>query len=89
VLVELSNGEEVIRYLTDQNGKFLFESLRPGKWHLKVYDNNLPPYYYLETGEEDITLNSGQTMELVIKVLPLARKIKFIDNGVIQPNNKK
>jgi hypothetical protein len=48
VLVELSNGKDVIRRVTDNNGLFSFEGLRPGKWHLKVYEDNLPEYHYLE-----------------------------------------
>ncbi|HQL65714.1 MAG TPA: carboxypeptidase-like regulatory domain-containing protein, partial [bacterium] len=87
VLVELTNGEEVMRRTTNQKGEFLFDNVRPGSWHIKVYDHNLPSYHYLETPEQDITLKPGQNKEITIRVLPKIRQIKFIDEGVIQSNN--
>lgn len=87
VLVELTNGQEVLRRVTDHRGEFLFESLRPGTWHLKVYDHNLPAYHYLETPEQDLTLEPGQSAEITIRVLPKVRQIRFIDEGVIRPNS--
>ena len=48
VLVEMANGDEVHRRLSDSWGRFLFEGLRPGKWVLKIYDINIPSSYRLE-----------------------------------------
>lgn len=89
VLVELSNTQETLRRITDQKGGFLFESVRPGVWHMKVYDHNIPTYHYIETAEQDISLEPGQSQEITIRVLPTVREIKFIDSGVIQPDKKK
>jgi len=86
ILVELANGQEVLRRVTDHKGQFVFESLRPGSWRLKVYDHNLPAYHYLETSEQDLTLEPGQSIEITLRVLPKARQIRFIDEGVIRPN---
>jgi len=86
VLVELANGQEILRRITDQKGEFLFDSIRPGSWHLKVYDHNLPAYHYLETPEQDLTLEPGARAEITVRILPKVRQIKFIDEGVIQPN---
>jgi len=86
VLVELACGDETLRRATDQQGRFLFDTLRPGQWHLKVYDHNLPAYHYVETPEQDLTLGPGQALDITIRVLPKARQIKFIDQGVIRPN---
>lgn len=87
-LVELSNGQETLRRITDQKGEFLFESVRPGVWHMKVYDHNIPTYHYIETAEQDINLEPGQSQEVTIRILPKVREIKFIDSGVIQPDKK-
>lgn len=86
VLVELANGQEVLRRVTDHKGEFLFEGLRPGSWRLKVYDHNLPAYHHLETPEQDLTLEPGQSAEITVRVLPKARQIRFIDEGIIRPN---
>lgn len=86
VLVELVREQEVLRRVTDHGGRFLFENLRPGAWRLKVYDHNLPAYHYLETPEQDLALEPGETVEVTIRVLPRVRQIRFIDEGVIQPN---
>jgi len=86
VLVELASGDEILRRATDQRGRFLFDVLRPGQWHLRVYDHNLPAYHYLETPEQDLTLGPGQSLDITIPVLAKARQIKFIDEGVIRPN---
>jgi hypothetical protein len=58
ILVELSNGQETLRRITDQKGGFLFESVRPGVWHMKVYDHNIPAYHYIETLEQAISLEA-------------------------------
>jgi hypothetical protein len=87
VLVELSSDDEVVRRVTDQRGRFLFDTLRPGRWHLKVYDHNLPAYHYLETAEQDLTLEFGQSLDIPIRVLPKVRQIRFVDSGVIRPSD--
>ncbi len=86
MLVELTNGQEIMRRLTDQNGRFLFDGVRAGSWRLKVYDHNLPAYHYLETPEQDLTLEPGQAAEVTVRVLPKVRQIRFIDEGTIPTN---
>jgi hypothetical protein len=81
VLVELSNGDELLRRVTDNRGRFLFEGLRSGKWLLLVHDHNLPPYHYLKTPEMEIELAPAQSTEITIEVLPRKRRIKLIDDG--------
>lgn len=51
VLVELSDGTETLQEITNGNGDFSFRDIRPGQWTLKVDDNNLPPYHFLEQKE--------------------------------------
>jgi hypothetical protein len=84
LLVELRRGDEVTRRVTDRQGAFLFEGLRPGQWHLKVYPDGLPEYHRLTTPEVDLQLESGQSKEVVIKVVPVVRRIKMIDGGEVK-----
>ncbi len=80
-LVELSCGRENLRQLTDQNGGFVFEDIRPGKWILKVRADNLPSQYYLEQKEFQIELKPGEKNEVMVKVLPRLRPIRIIEKG--------
>ena len=84
-LVELTNGREVLRQLTDSDGAVSFDNLRPGKWTLRVHKNNLPPHHLIETPETDLEVGPGQTREVFVRVLPVRRSIRFIDGGTISP----
>ncbi len=83
ILVELTNSKEVLRQLTDQLGRFAFLHTRPGQWTLRVYDNNLPPYHYLEKKEFRIELKPGGEKEITARVLPRRRSIQIIEVGEI------
>ena len=84
ILVEIARESESIRQMTDEEGRFYFHDLRPGKWTLKVADDNLPPYHYLEKPSYPVELKSGEEQDLVIPVLPRVRKIQMIDEGKIK-----
>ncbi len=90
ILVELAcDGEDgdVVRTLTNSEGAFLFEGLRPGVWQLKVYDYNIPDYYYLEKATMELELSAGDTEEVSLRVLPKERPIRIIEEGEIKTNN--
>jgi len=77
-IVELRNSSEVRRTVTNNQGQFEFEEVRPGKWMLKIYSDNLPEYHYLEKDTFEMELNAGQRREMLIKVLPKKRRIHII-----------
>jgi hypothetical protein len=87
-LVEITQGEEVLRQLTDEKGRFSFEDIRPGKWKLKIYDYDLPLHHYLEQEEFQIELTSGEQKEITARVLPRLRPIQIIDEGQIEPEGR-
>ncbi|MGE5581209.1 MAG: hypothetical protein ACM3X9_01585 [Bacillota bacterium] len=80
-IVELSDGQETFRQVTDDNGGFSFEGIRPGKWVLRVYDNTLPDHYYFEQSEFEIALRPDETKEVIFKAVPQIRTIQIIDEG--------
>ena len=84
-LVELTNGRQVLRQVTDRDGDVSFDDLRPGKWTMRVYDNNLPEHHVVETPEIEIEVEPGQTREALVRILPKRRPIRFIDGGSIGP----
>lgn len=81
IVVELAKGSEIKFRVTDRRGCFEFEELRPGKWTLKIYDNNLPKYHYLEKDTFEFELKPGQKEEVLVKVLPKKRRIRIIEEG--------
>jgi hypothetical protein len=83
-LVELTDGKENLRQFTDQNGGFVFEDIRPGKWILKVHDDDLSSQYYLEQKKFEIELKPGEKKEVVARVLPRLRPIQIIEEGEIR-----
>lgn len=77
LVVEASSGEEVYRVLSDVDGGFKFEDLRPGNWNVKVYPNGIPKGYNLVTPQFTITLAPEQTEKIVVKLEKKARQIQF------------
>jgi hypothetical protein len=82
-LVELCDEKETLRQVTDQNGWFSFEDLRPGRWILKVHADNLPDRYYLERRELQVELKPGEEKDIEVRVLPRSRAIQIIEQGEI------
>lgn len=77
-IVELRNSSEVRRAITDNKGCFGFEEIRPGKWTLKIYSDNLPEYHFFEKDTLELELKPGQRREISAKVLPKKRRIQII-----------
>jgi len=82
-LVEISNGTETFRRTTDNNGAVAFDHVRPGRWTLKVYGDNLPPHHYLEVPESVLDVPPGGQQVASIRVLPRRRPVQFIDSGSV------
>ena len=89
ILLELTNGSEIKRYVADKKGYFRFEELRPGKWTLKVYHANLPDYHYLEEDTFAIELKPGDGKEILVKALPKKRFIRIMEEGGILSEEEK
>ena len=84
ILVELSNGFEMHRQITDQTGNFQFEQLLPGAWILTVLPEGIPAFHQLERTSFEIHLNAGQYMELPINVYAILRPIEIIQEGELE-----
>ncbi|HEX2923245.1 MAG TPA: hypothetical protein VHS28_04375, partial [Chloroflexota bacterium] len=78
ILIEMTDGNETIRRITNSEGVFDFESLRPGKWQLKVSNHNLPPQHYIENPEMSLELHPGERTNVSIRVLPKLRRIRML-----------
>ena len=80
LLVELTQEGEVLRRVTDQSGRFLFDGLRPGRWRLVIYDYNLPAMHYIENSARELELIPGEQKELSFQVRPRLRRIKMMED---------
>ena len=88
IMVQITKGLEILRQVTDEQGKFSFEDIRPGKWTLKVYNYNLPAHHYLEQEEFQIEIGPGEAKKVGIRVFPRLRPVQIIDEGEIKQQNK-
>jgi len=75
LVIEASCGTETFRVLTNQDGMFKFEDLRPGSWQVKVYPNGLPQGYQLLTPQFNLELTSGKNAMLDVLVQKKARQV--------------
>jgi len=84
LVVEMTReADKPRRQSTDGLGRFAFESLRPGDWHLKVYPTNLPQLHKLEQPEQDLTIQGGERREVTIPVTPIARQMRMLRPTVV------
>jgi len=91
VLVELVSKTETLRVLTDSQGRFRFNEVRPDTWTLVVNPETLPAHHAFDKNNITMKLEPGQTQDLFIKVLPRKRSIMIIEQGetIIQEKVKK
>lgn len=82
VIVELANGDDVNRRVTDNRGRFTFANMRPGHWTLRIADGNLPQNYYFDKEAVEFNVAPGQAAEQTFKALPKKRRIQIISQGV-------
>ncbi len=90
VLVELGTTNETSRVLTDSQGRFRFNEVRPGKKTLQAATENLPKFYGFDKNNIILEIGPGQTQEIIIKALPKKRSIQIIEQGdtIIQEKKK-
>ena len=77
LIIEASNGTEIFRILTERDGTFSFNDLRPGNWHVKVYSNGIPQGYQLDINQFDFNLTSGKEEKLDVIIRKKSREIKL------------
>ncbi len=80
VMMELTNGTEVHRRLTDEMFRFEFGNLRPGTWELKVLKPDLYPGFTFEKEQFSFDIKSGEKIEVTVNVTQKKREIRFQQN---------
>lgn len=80
-VMELSNGIEVHRRVTDNRGRFAFAGIRPGRWTLRIVEGNLPVNTYFEKDSYEIQAAPGELKEATFKAIPRRRRIQILQQG--------
>ncbi|MBN2049922.1 MAG: carboxypeptidase regulatory-like domain-containing protein, partial [Spirochaetales bacterium] len=83
VLLTAAGPAGIRRALSGDDGNFSFPPLVPGEWKLTVPEGALPEGHFLAKGEFDLVLEPGQQEDIIIKIFPKVRQIRFIDQGTI------
>lgn len=81
--VELTDGHDVLPAQTDRLGHVSFERVPCGAWTVRVRDERIPAHHFIEQPEQPITLASGETREVEVRILPKKRTIQMIDRGSV------
>ena len=77
-IVELRSENELKRTISNRQGYFEFEELRPDNWVLIIGSDSLPEYHYLENDRFEVELLPGESEEVNARVLPRKRSIQII-----------
>jgi hypothetical protein len=85
VFLELSNGADYNRRVTDNHGRFSFADIRPGKWSLTVIGGDVPEYHVILPDTTAIDAQPGDKKEITIEIRPKRRAIKILQEGTIIP----
>lgn len=77
LIIEASSGSEMFRTLTNRDGTFNFEDLRPANWQIKIYPNGIPQGYQLDKDKYILDLSAGKEESLDVIIHKKAREIKL------------
>lgn len=83
-IVEITNGRDTWRTQTDRLGHALFDRLPGGPWSLRVASSDPSPLRIIENPERMLMLKPGESEQVTVRVLPLRRTLKMLDQGTIR-----
>lgn len=84
ILLTLKGPRGLIRRaVSGIDGRFTFPPLIPGTWSLVMPDDAVPEGFFLAKGNYDFPLSPGSNIATQIRFFPKARKIRFIDTGMV------
>ncbi|MBI1305015.1 MAG: hypothetical protein GC181_00205 [Bacteroidetes bacterium] len=84
VIVEASNGTEQFLTQTNSEGEFLFGSLRPGEWKIRLVPTYWKDQFIIKVGEETVMVSPDGTTEVLLTIQPKVRQIKFLQQTPIK-----
>ncbi len=80
IILELTNGDETMKIISEEDGSFQFPDVRPGKWILKAYTNGLTGKYSIEKDEFNLDLKPGKTYNVKVVLIKKQKRIIFMSD---------
>jgi len=77
LVVELSDGKESRRKVTNQDGAFSFPETRPGRYTLKIVGGQIPSYHTATPSALELDLAPGEARDVEIRVQQDRRQIQL------------
>ena len=78
VVVELRNGIELRRVLTDRDGTFTFSDVRPGTWKVALAASQAPRFHRILESVFEVHLAPGSSEAVEFNVLPVRRPVTLL-----------
>lgn len=75
VAISRENGQEIYSCMTDEKGGFNFPKVRPGKWHIKIFTDQIPPLHELDMNNLILDVLPGEDKRVHFKALPSAPEV--------------
>ena len=84
LLVEASSDDQVLRQLTDSQGRFSFDRLRPGRWVVVIHEDGLPRFHDLEESDFVVEVLPGNDAWVEARVKDPGEVIPIIETGDVR-----
>jgi hypothetical protein len=81
IIVEATMGTESFLTRADRNGNFMFGSLRPGKWRIRMVPTYWKDDFIIKTPYLELDLEAGQDDKVEMTISPKVRQVKFFNSG--------
>lgn len=79
VIVSLTGDSgATLRRITDEQGRFAFSGVRPGRWTLRIPAEALPAHFRLQRDSLVFNVAPGDTLHAVLRVVPEHRTLHIV-----------
>lgn len=75
IAIAKEESDEIYSCLTNKKGYFQFPKLRPGRWHIKVFTDQIPSLHELNMNNLNFEVLPEENQKLLFKVMPLAPQV--------------
>lgn len=83
-IVEITNGDEKYMTQTDSKGRYLFSTVRPGKWTVRIIPTYWKSKFKVNEPQFEIDLTAGVEEKVDFSLTPKYRQIRFKTNKTIK-----
>lgn len=77
IIIDLKEGEETFRVITNDDGSFEFPLVRPGKWIMHIHPESIESGYRVQSESIPVQLQPGETRSVEVVLVPRTRSIIY------------